>query len=126
MLANLPYKAWMDGLKEERIENAKRIYEYNNLPPEQWDRTDELIRSILGKAGKDVHIKVPFYCDYGYNIEVGDNFFSNYNLTILDVAKVRIGDNAQIAPNVSIKYFPHPNLSRHLGTLKRNLNNDHR
>ena len=53
MLANLPYKAWLDGLKEERVENAKRLYEYNHLPPEQWDRTDELIRSILGKAGKD-------------------------------------------------------------------------
>ena len=108
MLANLPYKAWMDGLKEERVENAKRLYEYNHLPPEQWDRTEDLIRSILGKAGKDVHIKAPFHCDYGYNIEVGDNFFSNYNLTILDVAKVRIGDNAQIAPNVSIYTAGHP------------------
>ena len=108
MLANLPYKAWLDGLKEERIENAKKLYEYNHLPPEQWDRTEELIRSILGKAGKDVHIKAPFHCDYGYNIEVGDNFFSNYNLTILDVAKVRIGDNAQIAPNVSIYTAGHP------------------
>ena len=108
MLANLPYKAWMDGLEEERIENRKRIYEYNNLPPEQWDRKAELLKNILGKTGENVHINAPFHCDYGYNIEVGDNFFANYNLIILDVAKVRIGDNAQIAPNVSIYTAGHP------------------
>jgi acetyltransferase-like isoleucine patch superfamily enzyme len=108
MLANLPYKAWLDGLKEEREENSKRIYEYNNLPPEEWDRRPELLGKILGKMGKDVHIKTPFHCDYGYNIEVGDNFFSNYNLVVLDVGKVRIGDNVQMAPNVSIYTAGHP------------------
>ena len=108
MLANLPYKAWMDGLEEERIENRKRIYEYNNLPPEHWDRKTELLKNILGKTGENVHINAPFHCDYGYNIEVGENFFANYNLIILDVAKVKIGDNAQIAPNVSIYTAGHP------------------
>ena len=108
MLANLPYKAWLDGLEEERIENRKRIYEYNNLPPEQWDRKTELLKNILGKTGENVHINAPFHCDYGYNIEVGEYFFANYNLIILDVAKVKIGDNAQIAPNVSIYTAGHP------------------
>ena len=55
-----------------------------------------------------VHIEAPFHCDYGYNIEVGENFFANYNLTVLDVGKVRIGKNAQIAPNVSIYTAGHP------------------
>ena len=108
MLANLPYKAWMDGLEEERIENKKKIYEYNNLPPEQWDRKTELLKNILGKTGEYVHINAPFHCDYGYNIEVGENFFANYNLVILDVGKVRIGDNAQSAPNVSFYTAGHP------------------
>ena len=108
MLANLPYKAWMDGLEEERIENRRKIYEYNHLPPEQWDRRTEILKSILGKTGEVVHINEPFHCDYGYNIEVGENFFANYNLVILDVGKVRIGDNAQIAPNVSIYTAGHP------------------
>ena len=48
------------------------------------------------------------HCDYGYNIEVGENFFANYNFTVLDVGKVRIGANAQIAPNVSIYTAGHP------------------
>lgn len=108
MLTNLPYKAWLDGLKEERIENAKRIYEYNNLPPERWDERSCLIKKILGKTGENIDIQAPFHCDYGYNIEVGENFFANYNLVILDVGKVRIGNNAQIAPNVSIYTAGHP------------------
>lgn len=108
MLANLPYKAWLDGLKEERIENAKRIYEYNNLPPERWDERNDLIKKILGKTGENIDIQAPFHCDYGYNIEVGENFFANYNLVILDVGKVKIGNNAQLAPNVSIYTAGHP------------------
>ncbi len=108
MLAGLPYKAWLDGLSEERLENKKRIRRYNLLPPEDEEEQDRLIRKILGKAGRVVHIEPPFHCDYGYNIEVGENFFANYNLTILDVGKVRIGKNAQIAPNVSIYTAGHP------------------
>ena len=108
MLAGLPYKAWLDGLAEDRLENKKRIYKYNNLPPEAEKEQDELIKEILGKTGENVHIEAPFHCDYGYNIEVGENFFANYNLTVLDVGKVRIGKNAQIAPNVSIYTAGHP------------------
>lgn len=108
MLAGLPYKAWMDGLEEERTNNKKKIYEYNQLPPEEWDRQTELLKTILGKTGENVHIEAPFHCDYGYNIEVGENFFANYNLIILDVGKVKIGANAQIAPNVSIYTAGHP------------------
>ena len=108
MLSNLPYKAWLDGLAEERLENKKRIYRFNHMPPEEWDQQDALLKQILGKTGQTVHIEPPFHCDYGYNIEVGENFFANYNFTVLDVAKVRIGDNAQIAPNVSLYTAGHP------------------
>lgn len=108
MLANLPYKAWLDGLSEERMENKKKIYKYNNLDPEDLAGKDRLIKEILGKTGNEINVEAPFHCDYGYNIEVGENFFANYNLVILDVAKVKIGDNAQIAPNVSIYTAGHP------------------
>ena len=108
MLANLPYKAWLDGLAEERMENKKKIFKYNNLPPEQTVEKKKLIKEILGKTGNEINIEAPFHCDYGYNIEVGENFFANYNFLILDVGKVYIGDNAQIAPNVSIYTAGHP------------------
>ena len=108
MLAGLPYKAWLDGLSEERMENKKRIYQYNLLAPDAVEEQEQLIKKILGKTGCHVHIEAPFHCDYGYNIEVGENFFANYNLTVLDVGLVRIGNNAQIAPNVSIYTAGHP------------------
>ncbi len=108
MLANLPYKAWMDGLSEERMENKKRIHRYNHLEPDRVAEKDKLIKEILGKTGERINIEAPFHCDYGYNIEVGEDFFANYNFTVLDVGKVKIGTNAQIAPNVSIYTAGHP------------------
>ena len=108
MLAGLPYKAWLDGLPEDRMENKKKLYEFNMLPPEEENRKEALMKEILGKVGENAHIEVPFHCDYGKNIEVGRNFFVNYNCTILDVGKVVIGDNVMFAPNVSIYTAGHP------------------
>ncbi|MEF2574710.1 MAG: sugar O-acetyltransferase [Eisenbergiella sp.] len=108
MLKNLPYKAWLDGLSEERLENKKKIYEFNRCGPEEMQRSQELLKQILGKTGENVWIEAPFHCDYGYNIEVGENFFANYNLVMLDVGKVKIGKNVQFAPNVAIYTAGHP------------------
>lgn len=76
------------------------------------DRTDfkkitELVGELFGKS-EGAFVNPPFYCDYGTHIEVGKNFFANYNCTILDVAKVIIGDNCQMAPNVAIYTAGHP------------------
>lgn len=108
MLAGLPYKAWLDGLAEERLENKKRVFRFNNMEPDKFEEKIALIKEIFGKTGETIFVEAPFHCDYGYNIEVGENFFANYNLTILDVGKVKIGANAQIAPNVSIYTAGHP------------------
>ena len=108
MLKNLPYKAWLDGLSEERLENKKMIYEFNRCAPDEAAKAQELLKRIMGKTGENVWIEAPFHCDYGYNIEVGENFFANYNLVILDVGKVKIGKNAQFAPNVAIYTAGHP------------------
>lgn len=108
MLKELSYKAWLDGLTEERNENKKKIYRYNQLPPEEEEEQNRMIRNIIGECGESILIEQPFHCDYGYNIQVGNNFYSNYNLTILDVAKVVIGENVMIAPNVSIYTAGHP------------------
>ncbi|MGE4275984.1 MAG: sugar O-acetyltransferase [Lawsonibacter sp.] len=108
MAAGLPYKSWLDGLAEARLENKKKIRRFNLLPPEDTARIIAALKDILGKTGENVFIEAPFHCDYGKNIEVGEHFFANYNLTILDVGKVRIGAYAQIAPNVSIYTAGHP------------------
>ena len=108
MLAGLPYKAWLDGLSEERMACRRKLHAYNLLPPDEEAQAQRLLRELLGKTGRDPWINAPFHCDYGWNIEVGDNFFANYNLTILDVGKVTIGSNVQFAPNVSIYTAGHP------------------
>lgn len=108
MLAGLPYKASGDDLPKEHLECRLKIHRYNQLAPDQTEEQDVLIREIFGKYGKHLEVKQPLHCDYGKNIEVGENFFANYNLTILDVGKVIIGDNVQFAPNVSIYTAGHP------------------
>ena len=108
MLVGLPSKAWLDGLSEERMACRRKLHAFNLLPPDEEEQAQRLLLELLGKTGRDPWINAPFHCDYGWNIEVGDNFFANYNLTILDVGKVTIGSNVQFAPNVSIYTAGHP------------------
>lgn len=108
MLAGLPYKAWLDGLSEERAACQRKLYEFNHMHPDKMEERMKLLKEILGKTGEMAWIQPPFQCDYGLNIEVGENFFANYNFTVLDVGKVTIGKNAQIAPNVAIYTAGHP------------------
>ena len=108
MVRGLPYKAWLDGLEEERLACKRKLYRFNLLPPEESGQGVLLLKELLGKTGSVLHIEPPFHCDYGWNIEVGENFYANYNLTILDVGKVTIGENAFLAPNVSLYTAGHP------------------
>lgn len=108
MLAGKPYQAGDKVLVQERLRAKEITFAINNLPVGDNDRRIELIRSLLGKIGTNSNIELPFRCDYGYNIEVGDNFYANYNCTILDCAKVKIGDNVFFAPNVSLFTAGHP------------------
>ena len=108
MMANLPYSSWLDGLSEERMETKKKLFEYNNTPPDQEEKKMDMLKDILGKTGDWVKIESPFHCDYGYNIEVGEWFFANYNFIVLDVGKVRIGNDVMFGPNVGIYTAGHP------------------
>lgn len=95
-------------LLADREKVKELLYGYNRLRPSQQEEKTQLLKSFLGKTGNSLIIEPPFACDYGYNIEVGENFYANVNLVILDGAKVRIGDNAFIAPNVGIYTAGHP------------------
>lgn len=108
MLAELPYKGWLDGLPEERMHAKKLTHEYNHGDPENKRELNRIIRKLFGRTGQIINVEAPFFCDYGSNIEVGENFYANFNCTILDVAKVRIGDNVMFAPNVSVYTAGHP------------------
>lgn len=108
MLAGLPYKAWLDGLSQERLACQEKLRRFSALPPQAREEAAALLKELFGKTGESVHVVPPLYCDYGTNIQVGENFFANYQLTVLDCAAVTIGDNVQIAPNVSIYTAGHP------------------
>ncbi len=109
MLAGLLYDAnYNENLIEER-KNAKELcYDFNACRPRETTKQAEIIRKLFGKTGDKFEIIAPLYCDYGYNIEIGENFFANHNLVILDCAKVIFGDNVFIAPNCGFYTAGHP------------------
>lgn len=94
-------------LAKERQAAKKLLFEFNNANPEDLERRVQILRQLLKVKGK-VHIESPFYCDYGYNITLGDNFYANHGCIILDVNKVIIGDNVMFAPYVQIYSATHP------------------
>lgn len=102
MLNGDAYNAEDKNLKQERLAARQKCFEYNRTAPTEKEKMQQILHQLLGKHGKNCGIRAPFYCDYGYNIEIGENFFANFNLVILDGAKVSIGDNVFIAPNVGI------------------------
>ena len=95
-------------LINERIRAKDLCYLYNNLLPSKMDERKKMLSQILGKIKNNVLIEQPFNCDYGYNIEVGENFYANHNLVILDGNKVKFGDNVFIGPNCGFYTAGHP------------------
>lgn len=97
---------WMNGFTEplSRLlaDCEEKCFVLNGLMPSLKDTRDALLREILGSAAGRLTVHSPFRCDFGFNIHVGDNFVANFNLTILDEAEVRIGDNVFIGPNTTI------------------------
>lgn len=77
-------------------------WEYNQIKPTDLTARSKKIQEILGKADNETFINQPFHCDFGKHISVGKRFFANFNFTVLDEAKVTIGDDCFIGPNVSI------------------------
>ena len=108
MLLGEIYFAGCEELIKERKIAKDLCFEYNNLKPSQEQDRKKIIKKILGKTKQNFLIEQPFICDYGYNIEIGENFYSNHNLIILDGNKVKFGDNVFIAPNCLFYTAGHP------------------
>lgn len=109
MLAGELYDANYDPeLIKDRYAVKDLCQKYNNLKPSAIKKKTTAIKKILGKTKENITIEQPFWCDYGYNIEVGENFYSNHNLVILDGNKVEFGDNVFVGPNCSFYTAGHP------------------
>ena len=109
MLAQKIYDANYDeALLEERVKAKELCYDFNSLRPSDKAGQREVLKKLLGKTGAHFTITAPFWCDYGYNITLGENFYANHNLVILDGAKVTFGDNVFIAPDCGFHTAGHP------------------
>lgn len=109
MLSGLLYDGnYEKSLREERIKCKTLCQKYNNISLFETEKRKNLLKQILGKTKENFWIEPDFWCDYGYNIEIGENFYANHNLTILDPAKVTFGDNVFIGPNCSFYTPQHP------------------
>ena len=104
MLAGELYQANDPALVAERLRAKTLCYRYNQAPVQL---NKQVLAELLGYE-TDAYIEAPLRCDYGYNIYLGKNFYANYNLTVLDCAPVRIGDNVFMAPNVLLTTAGHP------------------
>ena len=104
--SELPYISTKDIFEEQK--NARRLTQkLNTMDRSDFEALAEVAKELFGKS-ENAFVNPPFYCDYGFNIEIGKNFFCNYNCTILDVCKVTIGDNCLFAPNVAVYTAGHP------------------
>lgn len=92
----------------ERQKCKDICHRYNHLLPSDTEAREALIAGLFGRTGKRFLIEQPFFCDYGYNIEIGENFYANVNCVILDEAKVKFGDNVFVAPGCGFYTAGHP------------------
>ncbi len=106
--AGKPYYFLDDEVAARKANAAKLCQEFNEIPATQPEKQTEKIKQIFGKTGERVSVQATFNCDNGKNISVGEDFLSNYNLTILDIAPVKMGHNVMIGPNVDIYTVNHP------------------
>ena len=108
MLSGENYSAVDRELVQDRIKAKKLLHKINVT--EYWvnKSTRKLIAELLPNSKNVVHIEPPFHCDYGYNIECGENVFFNVNCVVLDSMKVKIGSNVMFGPGVHIYTATHP------------------
>lgn len=87
---------------------VKACFEFNNIDPLDSESQSKAVKELFGSTGQRISLQPLFNCDNGKNIHVGEDFITNYNVTILDIAPVYIGDYCMIGPNTLITTVGHP------------------
>jgi maltose O-acetyltransferase len=108
MLAGELYNALDAQLSEERLKARLLIKELNDSREDQAAERHRILQELLPNAQEGLWLQPPFYCDYGYNIKLGEKVFFNFNCVVLDVAEVTIGNRTLFGPNVQIYTATHP------------------
>lgn len=108
MLAGELYNALDEELSAERTAARLLLKRVNEIPEDEVVTRNEVLKHLLPNAGEGLWVQPPFYCDYGYNIKLGEKVFFNFNCVVLDVCAVTIGSRTLIGPNVQIYTATHP------------------
>lgn len=108
MLVGEMYNPADSILLKEREEARHKVRIHNQTLETEGDKRIKLLKELLGSTGENVYMEPNIRFDYGYNTYVGENFFANFDCTILDVCEVRFGDNCMLGPNVQIYTATHP------------------
>lgn len=95
-------------LVTDRVKAKKLCVEYNDIPCNDYRKKAWLLDRLVALRGENTYIEANFFCDYGYNMVIGDNFYANHNLVVLDCAEVIFGDNVFIGPNCGFYTAGHP------------------
>lgn len=97
-----------EGLPEERLNCRVLLHKFNNLSPEQEEERERLIKELFGRVGKNAWIEPPARLAYGKNVYIGDDFYANFNMVLVDDIDIHIGNNVMFAPNVTVTATGHP------------------
>lgn len=116
MILCIPYNCFDPELELARNLSHERTLDYANIRLKDYDNDLvkhraarlEYLRTIFGKIDKTSFVEPPFYVDYGCNIEIGKNFYSNFNVVFLDCTLIKFGDNVLVGPNVTFTTATHP------------------
>ncbi|GEK59848.1 sugar O-acetyltransferase [Marinococcus halophilus] len=95
-------------LAAERLQTKLLLEDYNSISIRGKEKSKQILQEIVGTMGKEARIGAPFWCDYGYNIHLGDRFFANVNCVMLDEAPITFGDGVMLGPGVHIYTVNHP------------------
>ena len=108
MLAGELYRPADPEIQADLSATQRWLARYNAALGEPVGTRHALLAERLGKVGKNVVVRPPFFCDYGYNIDLGDDVFVNFDCTFLDIVAIVIGDRTQIGPAVQVYAADHP------------------
>jgi maltose O-acetyltransferase len=108
MLAGELYDPLDEQLSAERLNARLLLAALNDTREDETAERSSLLRELLPNAGEGLWLQPPFYCDYGYNIKLGEKVFFNFNCVVLDVTLVTIGSRTLFGPNVQVYTATHP------------------
>lgn len=120
--AGLEYDFWDEEVNARKVNAMDGCRKLNALDQKEEEAVEEAIRELFGSAGESPWVGPNFQCDNGKNIHVGKHFIANFNVVILDIREVRIGDHCMIGPNTMITTAGHPlspkRRRNHIGVAK--------